>query len=47
MIPNSVVPIPEQNQSGEMQNLKMYKTMSTIFALEDDPLIDNNKGQSK
>lgn len=46
MIPNSAVPTPEQNK-GEMQNLKMYKAMSTVSALADDPLIDNNKGESK
>ena len=43
MIPSSVVPILEQNQSGEMKNLKMYEKMSVVFALVDDPLIDNNK----
>ena len=43
MIPNFVVPIPEQNQLGEMKNMKMYKTMSYVFALVYDPMIDNNK----
>ena len=46
MIPSSDVPIREQNQLGEMQNLKTYRSIPTISALVDDPLIDNNEGDS-
>lgn len=47
MIPSSSVPIPEQNQSGEIQNLKTLKSLPCVSALADDHLIDNNEGESK